>query len=800
MRRIIVCMLLCVIAVQFTMAQSSNGAIKGKVTTVDGKVAASVTVQVKNTRKVALTDENGKFEIDHLSAGNYILLITLIGYETKEQPVVVSAGKATGIELQLQLSHSQLEEVVVTSGNNKFARKQSDYVAKLPLSNLENPQVYSVVGKDLMKEQVITSFDDAVKNTPGLNKLWTSTGRGGDGGAYYSLRGFAVQPKLINGIAGASNGSPDPANIERIEVIKGPSGTLFGSSLVSFGGLINVVTKKPYDKFGAEVSYTGGSYGLNRFTADINTPLDSAKKLLFRLNTAYHYEGSWQDAGFRKSFFIAPSLSYQLSDKLSVLLNAEFYNSESTNAEMLFLTRNTALKVFRPQDIKIDYKRSFTSNDITIKTPVVNTNGQINYKLSDNWISQTALSRSSRKSDGYYSYISMIDGDTSLARIISNQNALTTFTDIQQNFIGRFNIGGLKNRVVAGLDFLSTRTDNNSSPYITFDVIRYHTYNGAPDPNYTNLNKSALDAKIAASTVAPSKNTSVVNTYSAYISDVLNITDRLMAMASLRIDRFDNRGTYTFKTDTTTGAYAQTALSPKFGVVYELIRNRVSVFGNYMNGFQNTGNISRPAPVNAIPGKPQQANQLEAGIKTEMLAGKITGSLSYYDIRVTNVSRPDPDAVGFNIQDGNIRSRGFEADIIANPLNGLNVIAGYSYNDSKNEKTDKTIEGRRSVSAGPKHLANLWASYKINKGKLQGLGIGAGGNYASENIITNGSVTGLFILPEYTIANATIFYEKTNFRFALKLDNAFNKQYWSGWTTVEPQMPRRVAASIGLRL
>ncbi len=94
-----------------------------------------------------------------------------------------------------------------------------------------------------MKEQVISTFDDAMRNAPGVAKLWTSTGRPGDGAGFFAMRGFAVQPSMINGIAGLTNGSIDPANIEHIETIKGPSGTLFGSSLISFGGLINIVTK-----------------------------------------------------------------------------------------------------------------------------------------------------------------------------------------------------------------------------------------------------------------------------------------------------------------------------------------------------------------------------------------------------------------------------------------------------------------------------------------------------------------------------------------------------------------------------
>lgn len=788
-------LLLLSIALQYAaVAQTNTGSIKGVILTADQQPAPAVTVILKGTRKTTITDEAGSFLFQRVQPGSYSLEIILSGYERSTTPVTVTENETANVSMELKLSEKQLKEVEVISGRNRFSRKESNYVSRLPIRNLENPQVYNVITKDLMKEQVIVNFDDALKNAPGVNKLWTATGRAGDGAGYFSMRGFAVQPKIVNGIAGATNGSPDPANIERIEVIKGPSGTLFGSSLVSFGGLINTVTKKPYRSFGAEASYTGGSFGLNRITADVNVPLDSAGNALFRTNAAYHYENSFQDAGFRKSLFFAPSLSYQATDRLSFLMNAEFFTSESTNPEMLFLVRTGALKVFRPQDMGINYKRSYTSNDITIKNPVVNVTGQITYKISDKWTSQTNLSRSQRKSDGYYSYLSVLPGDSTLNRIISDMNSTSVLSNIQQNFIGDFKLGSIRNRLVIGIDYLATETNNNNSPYVTFDTVSFKR----PDPRYTNLTRPALDALIAATGNA-TKNSALTNTYSIYASDVVNITDRLLAMLSLRLDRFDNKGTYDFRKDTTTGNFAQTAWSPKFGLVYEIIKQQVSVFANYMNGFQNLAPSTQPDGTVRVF-MPQQANQWEAGVKVELLGGKITGNLSYYDLYVTNVTRPDPEQAGFTIQDGNIASKGIEADIVANPFTGLNIVAGYGYNDSKNDKTDKNTIGRRPNAAGPQHLANWWVSYKLSKGSLHGLGIGLGGNYASENIITNNAVTGQFILPAYTVLNASVFFERSHFRIGLKLDNIADKEYWGGWTTIEPQLPRRFAANVALKL
>src|SRR5690606_3181747 len=143
----------------------------------------------------------------------------------------------------------------------------------------ENPQVYNSISAALLKDQVVTNFNDAIKNATGITRVWESTGRGGDGGEFYTMRGFSVQPTMVNGFPALNNGVIDPVNIESIEVIKGPSGTLFGSSLISYGGLINIVTKKPKHLFGGEIGYNSGTYGSDRVTVDINTPLNKEKNV-----------------------------------------------------------------------------------------------------------------------------------------------------------------------------------------------------------------------------------------------------------------------------------------------------------------------------------------------------------------------------------------------------------------------------------------------------------------------------------------------------------------------------------------
>lgn len=801
-------LVLLLLSTQGIMAQNTTGTIKGTVRTNDGQPAPFVSVLIKNNKRGVVTDLKGEFTFRRLQPGTYTIQVSLVGYQTTEQEVKVTGTETATVGIQLEVSDTQLKEVTIKGNQVRTGKKESDFVARLPIKNIENPQVYNVVNKELLREQGIVTFDDALKNAPGVTRLWSSTGRPGDGAGFFIMRGFSVQPTIIDGIAGLTNGGIDPANIERIETIKGPSGTLFGASLVSFGGLMNIVTKKPYETFGGDISYTGGGFGLNRIAADVNTPLNEDKTALLRVNAAWHNEGSFQDAGFKKSFFFAPSFSFKASDRLSFDINTEFYSAESTNTLMVFLNRQRQLIARTPEELGIDFNRSFTSNDISYKTPTTNLRGQINYKLSDKWTSQTVAAHSIRKSDGYYSYVMFMDAggvpnDTLLNRYVYTQNSQAITTNIQQNFIGDFKIGKLRNRMVVGIDFLGQQTTNNYSPYSVFDVVNAVN---VKDPRYGQLTRPAVDATLAKLTTGHTKNTSTNYAYSAYISDVLNITEAFSAMLSVRVDRFDNKGTKNHLNGVTTGDYSQTSVSPKFGLVYQIVKDKVSVFGNYMNGFRNvTAAQPNPALGLEIKYKPQQANQIEGGVKLDMLNHKLNFSASYYDILVTNMNRQvtgkGSDGVDYNytVQDGSQKSKGIELDLSASPVTGLNIVAGYGYNDSKMVESAANIKGRRPTSAGPEHLANFWVGYTTPGGNLQGLGAGFGGNYASENLTTNDAATGIFTLPAYTVLNATVFYQAKSYRLAVKLDNLANKEYFGGWTTVEKQLPRRLSASASFR-
>ena len=684
----------------------------------------------------------------------------------------------------------QLKEVIVEGlHENKYKKESSETVAKMPLKDIENPQVYNSIPANLLKEQVVTNFNDALKNATGVARLWESTGRNGDGAEYYSMRGFSVQPTMTNGLPSLTNTTIDPINIDNIEVIKGPSGTLFGSSVISYGGLINVVTKKPHQNFGGEISYNNGTYGSNRITADINLPVND--KMAVRVNSAYTNEESFQDAGFSNAFFIAPSVKYEVNDKLTFLVNTEFYKNTSARQSMIFLSRFSPLSFDSMELFDRNYKKSFTSNDLTMENNGFNMQMQALYKLSNNWTSQTVLSKSSTRTNGYYHYLWDSANGDEFTRFISKANGTFYTTDIQQNFIGDFKIGNLRNRMVVGVDYYNSRLINGGSGWVANGVVSL--VNGTDTGILTQAGTDALlTGNFAGNTEATQEIMSV------YVSDVLNITNKLSVMASLRLDYFDGKASQ-WDAEETKG---QVALSPKFGAVYQIIENKVSVFGNYMNGFQNVA----PRTVADLDGSnprikefdPEQANQYEFGLKTSLYKDIISASLSYYDIRVKDRIITDPNNINNAIQGGEVESKGVELSIVASPIKGLNIITGISHNKAEvtKETPGEGYLGLRPEEAGPETLVNFWANYTVTEGQLKGFGIGFGGNYASEYKTLNRANTGTFELPAYTILNSVLSYDDAKFNVSLKLNNMLNEKYYSGWSTVTPQQLRSLIAGI----
>lgn len=765
-------LLICNTFLAFAFAQ--NGIIKGTISSSDGKPAESISVILEKTGKGAISNEEGEYEIKNVKPGTYTLKVSTVGIIEVKETVTVTAGQTSTVDFSINQTSSQLEEIVVTAQKQRITSKESDQVARMPISNLENPQVYSVVGKELMKEQMVTSMTDGLKAAPGVTP--TSYPSGGIG---IISRGFSTDIGARNGLQSSlGRSSADVSNVERIEFIKGPSGTLFGAGISSFGGLVNLVTKKPTEDFFGKVDFIVGSFGLARLTADINTPLNDDKTTLLRVNAAINRQNNFSTFGSNNTVALAPSIAYKVNEKLSILLDAEIFSANSTRPTY---SRLGGSGYTNYNQLPLAFRESLYDSDLDSKTQSQKFFLNIKYKINDNWTSNTDISYANEQVDYSYQTYNTWVGKDSVSRWVGIWGPVrNTYINAQQNFVGKFSTGSLKHVLLVGFSYTNYDSDGMGK----YTDPEFDTVNVTKP--YSVMNRFTTDKILQQIGYVNDWGVIKNDFIGAYVSEVLNVSDRLYAMLSLRFDRYIQ----------TSGGlwgdpYKQNSLSPKLGLVYQLVKKKVSIFGNYMNGFQNNGPIQQPDGTLFVP-KPIYANQWEAGIKAELLNGKINTTISYYNIDINNAIRYDSDDNYKAFQDGKQRSRGLEFELLANPVTGLNIMLGYGYNENKIREA-KANAGN-VVSGAPQNIATYWLSYKIANGVLKNFGIGAGGNYVSKCYFDEANT---ITIPSYSIVNSTIFYEDAKWRVGFKLNNMGNVHYWDNWGIYNPT--RNFAADLAIK-
>lgn len=678
-------------------------------------------------------------------------------------------------------------QAVTLQGTNNFRTPKSESVARIPLKNLENPTVYNVVPKELISETVANDINTALSSAPGV----LSNNSLNENGNAVFLRGFNSEINFRNGLPQNPRVQPDVANLERIEVVKGPAGTLFGGVLATYGGVVNLVTKKPREDFGGLVSYTFGSWNMHRVTADINTPLNRQKTSLARFNFSGFTQNSFQDQGFSKGLSFTGAFTYKFSDNTRLNLDFEYFQPKRTLNG--FIRDSEIITTKSMKDYEDVYYRSFTGNDIATKRSNTVTSAELEHTFNERWKSKTSFQYAkANERDSNFMVLFYVDDNTVSRNIRPFDHHSHTTYDVQQNFFGDFHIGSVRNRMVAGVDYFAEKI---LSQYGTwqypgrpkgFVFAQYDEVTLDADAVWEPVTKDRINQFVR---VADNNDIRRFNTLSAYVSDVISPIPTLHLMASLRTDFYTLKNS-DYNGESAEDGYKQTQLSPKFGLVYEIVPNQISFFSNYVNGFKNYAPSENQDGV-ITKWKPEQGNQFEAGFKMDLFNKKLLTTLSYYVLNIKNRLIDDNAGLGSR-QDAGIKNHGLEVDIIANPVLGWNIVFGYGYNE--NHYDEQSMYNGRPMEFAPKNIMNLWTSYKVPHGRLEGLGAGVGVNCVSKAYL---NIENYFEAPGYTTVSETLFYDKPKYRIALKVNNLFNQKYWNYYG--QPQKPREIVANISYK-
>ena len=803
----------------FSFAKNENdfGGIKGKVITNDNKAAADVTVIIKSTRNGTLTDENGAFEFSRLKTGEYLLQISLTGYETIEQIVTVSKNKISSVSFQLKLSDKQLQEVVVTSTKSKgYKIDISSLATKTPVALKDIPQSVNYITKELIQDQQAFRITDVIKNVSGINQESIS----GD----YMIRGFKTGNNvMINGLRINKGWTPELiSNMERIEVIKGANSALYGYS--DPGGTINRVTKKPLAEQRQGISFALGSFNTARTEADLTGPINNEKTLLYRVNLAYQDAGSFRDLQESKNILIAPSVSFLPGDRTRIDVDL-VYNSINARADrgqpLSGIVKGQAALESTPISQIATYSNSYN------KEQGLSLMASISHKISERITFNTSfINHKYERNDLEHRFNNEYGVDSSgnelpTLLVMSVRGGATKNTSF--NSMSYLNMAvktwHIEHKILVGHDYVRLNTPYGSwgisltggyrnaankgaiATYVPNKKSDYLLKNGNPVPNmpYFDLaNPNYAPQEVSSYfTKVTSTATSLYYSNGVYVQDHIKF-GKLQMLLGLRQEFYTDFLNYK---KTTEEKVKQTALIPRVGLVYSLFKN-VNLYGTYVEGFQpqSAGVIGDPA-IYGGPFDPLISNMIEGGAKSEWFNKKLTVNTSIYRIELNNVlvnalDISNPDLLE---QRGQEVSKGVEVDVMGKVLPNLLVNANYAYNNAIITKSDDPKLVGTGKEYSPDQMGGVWIRYNFIKGKINGLGLSFGTSFVAEQT-TDMDLYGDLILPGYTIFDGGIYYKINKIQLTLNINNLTDVKYWIGRgraTTVNPGAPRNVMFRIG---
>jgi iron complex outermembrane recepter protein len=677
---------------------------------------------------------------------------------TEFPPVAEVTSGTQGLVLAVMLGDAVVGteedaiQVVVTGEQDEGYNPSNTSVGTrtdTPLRDI--PQSIQVIPEQVLEDRQVRRITEGLENTAGVISI---TGATSDRD-YFTVRGFENYTGfLINGI-------PDPqipndgsfANVERLEVLRGPASVLYGET-DSLGGTINIVTRQPLSDPFYEITATVGSYDNYEGIFDLSGPLNDAETVLYRLIGSYRSFDSFVDFDDGNETFIAPSLALNLGSNTDFILEGDVnFSARQGQGPGGIPAVGTVLS--NPNG-EID--RSFNAAGPQDNNEV--TNGRVGYRLehrfNENWRLRNAFRYTFTDNNDVLIRFGtgFADDNRTVNRRFSagDQNYDTYYLDT--NVVGSFRTGSIDHQLLFGFSLDRDESDvafefGDAAPVDVFD----QDFDQAI-PLTGNLSLDRFRTR---------------DTLGIYLQDQITILENLKLLLGGRLDSFEETTDNRLADEET--SQSDTAFSPRVGIVYQPIPP-ISLYASYARSFVPTIGIAADGDTF----RPERGTQYEVGIRAD-ITDQFSTNLALYDLTRSNVTTPDPNNPVLSVQTGRQRSRGVELDIGGEILPGWNIIGGYAYTDARiTEDNDPTIEGNQRFSV-PEHAFNLWTTYRIQNGDLQGLGFGLGFYYIGERWADNANTVEL---PSFLRTDAAIYYERDRFRAALNFRNIFDIESFVG--------------------
>lgn len=704
---------------------------------------------------------------------------------------IVTAGAATAPDSEAIEFGDTLRIIVAADPLPRYRVPTARAGTRTDTDILDIPQGIQVIPEAVLEDQGTDSLGEALRNASGV-----SVGRTASGSRATTpvIRGFETNNILRNGLRDETlRLGSGITNIERIEVLKGPASVLFGAG--NLGGTVNLVTEVPLRAPRYEAELTAGNYSVYGMALDFTGPL--ADTTAYRANLAYENRGSFVDFENSEFFFFAPTLQVLDTERTSLIIDFEYlYNQVQASSvglpaisaigieENTLADRFLAGGAFSEADIaqagSLDIRTNTGEPEISrAESNISRISYRLDHQINDNWHVRNEFLGAFQNTaqDSFVVPVSFLQqgGQLDFSRLnriyLNNPSNREAYT-LNTNVVGNFKVVGIDQTLLLGVEwFQETQEDQLISrqflPALTPDVEPFNVF----EPNY-DARRFFPEDNPDFSRAVRSDSFTRRRTIGLYGQSQLNLSDHLIILTGGRIDfvdqffRDDANLTNPLPIET-----FDTAFSPRVGIVYKPIES-FSIYTSYTESFNPTLGQS----VSGDVFEPERGNQIEVGIKADMLDGRLSATLAYYRLRRTNVLTQDSVNPGFQVQVGEQASDGVELDIAGELVPGWNIIANYAYTDARITKANEFEIGTGLLNV-PEHAASLWTSYEIQEGDFTGLGAGIGVYFVGDR---NGDLRTPFTIPSYLRTDASIFYRRDQFRAQLNFQNLFDVRYFEG--------------------
>ncbi|WP_288412249.1 TonB-dependent siderophore receptor [uncultured Sphingomonas sp.] len=690
-------------------------------------------------------------------------------------PAAAQTQNTSSATFDVATAQSWAGDIIVTGVREGYATPETSAATRTSTPLIQVPQSVQVLTRTLIQEQDRRTLDDALVNVSGVTPTRS------DEVLFIPpiVRGFPAEVYLDGlSIFAGNQQAYDPnslVGIERIDVLKGPTATLYGGGIgTPLGGVINLESVRPSDKPGGYVAMRAGSFSTWNPYGDINVPLSDG--IAARVTGEYQSNDSWIDRVKARRWSVQPSLSFRIDPATDLLVQGQF--SRRSNLEYSGLPADAALAGTIDRDAfpGSPINQPFTTNDIRMGQATLRHafSDRLKLTVSGRYYSSVI------DEQGSFVYPGLFPTGTVAPRYdvfpITMRNRTKEAT-VDANLAGDVDLLGGTHKLLVGANYDWT------SFYSAMGLFVSDSPSGTID-----LANPSYDLRYTPQLPVNSYTDDRFTTFAGYIQHQatygpLHVTGGLR-LTSLNFVENSNIGVANDKT--------YTRLSPRIGATLDVAKG-IALFAGYATAFRAPfGFIGTVSPV------PETSSNIEGGVKLALAGTGLSGTIAVFRQTHDNVVTADPANVGFYIQSGRQRARGIEVDMVWEPTPAFSLLANYAYTDTRD---NGVAPGDRLIRV-PESSGRIAARYRVLHGPAKGLAIGAGISAFTSRELT---LPNTIAVPGYAAIDAQASYDIGRFTLGASVVNlgnrrAFDPYSYLGYPVVAPNQPRSAYVTLKVRI